>query len=272
MINMNEAAEMDEAVSHGHYAKKQLLCKDWLISWSHRSRFRMGLELARRYRGDRVLDYGCGDGTFLAMLMSEPTRPREAVGVEAHTSLVNDCRDRLRNHERLRFVLADEIDTPEHRGAYDLIFCMEVLEHVVNLDAVIRRIDYLLGESGKLIVSVPVETGLPLLVKQTARRAAGWRGLGDYSYTSGYTFKEYCASMLAGARQHIPRPVYGGEGGLPYHDHKGFNWRLLLRRLADRFEIESTLSSPLAWLPPQLASQVWFVARKNGRENKRTRT
>ncbi len=265
MININEAAKLDEAVSGGHYAKKQLLCKDWLISWSHRSRFETGLELARRYQGDRVLDYGCGDGTFLAMLMSDALRPREAVGAEAHASLVSDCRDRLPEDERLRFILADDLDTAEHRGAYEVIFCMEVLEHVVDLDTVIRRIDNLLSESGKLVVSVPVETGLPLLVKQTARRVAGWRGLGDYKYTSRYTLKEYCASVLAGARQHIPRPVYGGEGGLPYHDHKGFNWMLLKRRLSDTFEIESTLCSPLSWLSPHLASQVWFVARKKAR-------
>lgn len=256
MININEA------INQGHYAKKQLLCKDWLIAWSHRSRFQTGLEFARRFQGKRVLDYGCGDGTFLAMLMADRNSPREAVGAEAHASLVNDCRHRLADAERLSFVLADDLDSPEHRGAYEAVFCMEVLEHVVDLDAVIVRINNLLDRSGKLVVSVPVETGLPLLVKQTARRVAGWRGLGDYKYTSNYNFKEYCASLFAGARQHIPRPVYGGEGGLPYHDHKGFNWMLMRQRLADTFEIESIHSSPVSWLSPRLASQVWFVARK----------
>ncbi len=70
------ANALNDAISDGHYAKKQLLCKDWLIAWSHRSRFQMGLGLAREFSGKRVLDYGCGDGTFLAMLMSDAMRAR----------------------------------------------------------------------------------------------------------------------------------------------------------------------------------------------------
>jgi hypothetical protein len=34
-------------------------------------------------------------------------------------------------------------------------------------------------------------------------------------------------------------------------------------RLAGRFVIERTVASPLAWLGPQLATQVWIVARKS---------
>ena len=83
---------VDEAISKGHYARKQLFCKDRLISWSHRSRFQMGVELARKYSGKRVLDYGCGDGTFLAMLMADSAAPQAAVGVEAHSVLIEDCR------------------------------------------------------------------------------------------------------------------------------------------------------------------------------------
>jgi hypothetical protein len=54
----------------GHYAKKQLFCDSWLISWSQRRRF-AGLELARKFPGRCVLDYASGDGAFLALLMSK---------------------------------------------------------------------------------------------------------------------------------------------------------------------------------------------------------
>lgn len=138
---------------------------------------------------------------------------------------------------------------------------MEVLEHVFDVGHVLDRLARLLSPSGALIVSVPVETGLPLAVKQAARRIAGWRGLGDYKYTSAYTPGEYWKSLFAGGRQHIARPVYEGEDRYPYHDHKGFNWMSLRRTLAERFRIERTLGTPVPWLPPHLASQVWFLAR-----------
>jgi hypothetical protein len=139
---------------------------------------------------------------------------------------------------------------------------MEVLEHVVALDAVIDRLWRLTAPDGVLLVSVPVETGLPLLVKQAARRVAGWRGIGDYPGTSPYTFAEYRASVLAGRRPHLKRPIHGVDGPTPFHDHKGFNWMSLRERLRRRFVLERTVASPIRWLGPHLATQVWFVLRK----------
>jgi SAM-dependent methyltransferase len=260
-VGNEAAAELDAAIGEGHYARKQLFCKSRLISWSHRSRFEIGLRLARRVRATRALDYGCGDGTFAAMLASdEGTCPGEIVGVEIGEELVSDCRAR-HGREGVSFAFADELDGPAHAGAYDVVFCMEVLEHVVGLEPILDRIGRSLAPGGTLLVSVPVETGLPLLVKQSVRRVAGWRGLGDYKYTSSYTLKEYWSSLFTGARQHITRPVYG-EADSPYHDHKGFNWMLLRDTLSERFELREVLSSPVSWLSPHLASQVWFVARK----------
>jgi hypothetical protein len=139
---------------------------------------------------------------------------------------------------------------------------MEVLEHVVALDTIVDRLWRLLADAGTLLVSVPVETGLPLLVKQAARRVAGWRGIGDYPGTSPYTWREYGKSVCAGERQHLTRPVHGTDGPTPFHDHKGFNWMALRARVRTRFVLDRTVASPLPWLGPHLATQVWFVLRK----------
>src|SRR5690348_14571968 len=76
----------------GHYAKKQLGCKDWIISWSHRTRFETARTLVSPFRGKRLLDYGCGDGTFLSQV--EDLFP-EAVGADIAGDQVEDCKARL---------------------------------------------------------------------------------------------------------------------------------------------------------------------------------
>jgi SAM-dependent methyltransferase len=252
---------LDDTLRQGHYAAKQIFCKDRLIAWSHRRRFESGLELARACRGRRLLDYGCGDGTFLAMLRVSGHAPAEAVGAELDGFQVTDCDARLGGRADLRFVTIPELEGAEHQQRYDAVMCMEVLEHVVAVDAVIDRLWSLIAPGGQLMVSVPVETGLPLLAKQLTRRIAGWRGIGDYPGTSPYTCREYIAGVFAGATQHLQRPVYNTRGAMPFHDHKGFNWMTLRSRLERRFTIERTLASPLPWLGPHLATQVWLVAR-----------
>lgn len=252
----------DNAIKTGHFARKQIFCRDWLIAWSHRSRFEIGLQLAQLCVGQRVLDYGCGDGTFLALLMARPCAPAFAVGAELEARVVSECRARLGQAGRLDFVPVDELRSPAHCGAYDAVFCMEVLEHVVEVEPALDVLARLLTPTGRLFISVPVETGLPLLVKQAARHIAGWRGIGDYPGIAPYTWREYWVSLFAGPKQHIARSTHFNAGGQPAHDHKGFNWMALRDLVAAHFEIERTISSPLSWAPPQLASQVWLLARK----------
>jgi 2-polyprenyl-3-methyl-5-hydroxy-6-metoxy-1,4-benzoquinol methylase len=253
-------AERAPAETAGHYARKQIHRSSRLIAWTHRRRFETALSLARDLGGKRVLDYGCGDGTFLELLMRGERPPAAALGVEIHQTLVADCRERLGATPGLGFALTGELDTPEQRGAWDAIFCMEVLEHVVEVEPVLDRLARLLAPAGRLVVSVPVETGLPLVAKQLARRVAGWRGLGDYPGQTPYRPAEMARAVFAGRRTAVARAPHVGIDGHPAYDHKGFNWMALRRRLAERFRLERTSSSPIRWLPPHLGSQAWFVA------------
>lgn len=260
---------LNESLSEGHFARKQIFCKDWLISWTHRSRFDIGVELARACAGQHVLDYGCGDGTFLALLMASANAPARAIGAELSVDGVRDCRARLGRVRGLDFVRIADLDDPAQQGAYDALFCMEVLEHVVEPEPVLDQFVRLLKPRGRLFISVPVEIGLPMVVKQVARHIAGWRGIGDYPGIAPYTWCEYWTSFFAGRRQHIARPIHCHSDGSLFHDHKGFNWMALGDMLAVRFQIERQISSPLPGLPPQLASQIWFLARRvDSLENK----
>jgi len=259
----NAREEVLTGIRDGHYAAKQIYCDDRLIAWSHRQRFKAGLALARQFAGKRLLDYGCGDGTFLALLADSGAAPALAVGVELDAQQVDDCRRRFGGVAGIRFDAIAALDAPEHERAYDAVVCMEVLEHVVEVDRVIAQLSRVLVDVGTLVVSVPVETGLPLLMKQMVRRVAAWRGVGDYREGHmTYTWGELLRSVTATDGQHIARPTHVGATGVPYHDHKGFNWRVLANRIGTHFAIASIAASPFRSLGPSFATQVWFVARK----------
>ena len=254
-------ADLREAVSGGHYAQKQILSRDKLVAWSHARRFATALKLARSFAGKQILDYGSGDGTFLALAMMADRPPAAAVGAELLDDVIDDCHRRYSSEPRMRFVQVETLDGPEHTGRYDAVFCMEVLEHVFDWEPELARMSRLLAPGGTLVVSVPVETGIPVVVKQVVRTIAGWRKIGHYPGTTSYTWSELAAAVFAGRTQHVTRPVFNFGGG-PAHDHKGFNWRVLHERLKQQFEVTQVVASPFSWLGPGLATQVWFIARR----------
>ena len=253
-------ADLRDAVSGGHYAQKQILSRDKLVAWSHARRFATALTLVRQFSGKRVLDYGSGDGTFLALAMMSDSPPAAVTGAELLDDVIEDCRTRYRAEPRMTFVQVATLDDPADRGLYDAVFCMEVLEHVFDWEPDLARMARLLAPAGTLIISVPVETGIPVLVKQTVRTIAGWRKIGHYPGTTPYSWSELASAVFAGRTQHVTRPVFE-FGGRPAHDHKGFNWRVLHERLKKEFEVTRVVASPYSWLGPGLATQVWFIAR-----------
>jgi len=253
---------LQEAVAAGFYARKQLFSRSRLIAWSHRGRFATGLRLAREVGGQRVLDYGCGDGTFLALLAGGDRSPALAIGAELHAADVDDCRDRFRTSDSLRFTTIADLASPAHDEAFDTVFCMEVLEHVIEPEVVLRAMNRLLVPGGTLVLSVPIEIGLPVLAKQLVRRVAGWRGIGHYPGTTPYSMPQLWRSVFARATQHVGRPAFRASDGSEFHDHKGFNWRLLRSRVGRMFDLRYETTSPVPWLGAQLGTQRWLVARK----------
>jgi SAM-dependent methyltransferase len=253
-------ADLREAVSGGHYAQKQILSRDKLVAWSHARRFATGLTIARDFAAKRILDFGSGDGTFLALAMMAEAPPAVAVGAELLDSVIEDCRARYAAEPRMSFVQVAALDAPDHAQRYDAVFCMEVLEHVFDWEPELARMARLLKPGGTLVVSVPVETGIPVIVKQIVRTVAGWRKIGHYPGTTSYSWRELGSAVFAGKKQHVTRPVFDLGSG-PCHDHFGFNWRVLRDRLSRQFDVTRVVASPFAWLGPGLATQVWFIAR-----------
>jgi len=251
---------LERCLQTGHYSRKQLFSRNKILQWSHRSRYATARRMVEPHAGGNLLDYGCGDGTFLAMV--HDLFPR-ATGAEIDRARVDDCRNRLQAFPSISFILTSDLASPKHDRAYDVVLCTEVLEHCLD-DAVEAALDDLsrtVSPSGTAIISVPVEIGPALAFKQIVRSIAAWQRLGDYEHREKYTFREFRRMVMANQGTQIERPIYsrpaGPDGDRKFHGHKGFNWRILESKIRRRFRVRKVQFSPLAgkWV----ASQVWFV-------------
>jgi 2-polyprenyl-3-methyl-5-hydroxy-6-metoxy-1,4-benzoquinol methylase len=244
----------------GSYELKQLASPSLAIRYSHGKRFLMARKLVTPFAGGKLLDYGSGDGTFLG---SVSDLFPEAVGTDSDPKQLLESRQRLSDVPGLSFYNVDEIRSLPFEGMFDVITCMEVLEHCIDADAqqVLSTLDRVLAPSGVLVVSVPVEIGPSLLIKQLIRIYAGWRNIGDYPYTERYSSRELLRMLFATKATRITRPTYG-QDERPFHAHKGFNWRSLAERLGHRFDLDQLRFSPISIAGSWLASQVWLVCRK----------
>jgi 2-polyprenyl-3-methyl-5-hydroxy-6-metoxy-1,4-benzoquinol methylase len=248
-----------DRLASGDYARKQIYCPSRVVAWSHGSRFRLAADLSLFAAGGRLLDYGCGDGTF--MVLTHGTFA-EAVGADVDAAQLAECRRRLADLPGLTFLSTADLHGAGHDRGYAVVTCMEVLEHCVDAERV-RVLDHLRGlvaPRGRLILSVPIEIGPALAGKQFFRALAAWRGQGDYQYRETYSPRELLAATLA--RPHLARAQYTVQtaaGVVEYCGHKGFDWRILDREIRARFVVERRMFTPLGPLGPLLNSQVWFV-------------
>lgn len=247
----------DELLRDGDYARKQIFCPSRVVRWSHGSRFEVARRLAAPHRGGRLLDYGCGDGTFVAMVHGDFS---ETVGLDVDPRQLAECEARLGHLPGVRFGLTRTL-ADGAIGAWDVVTCMEVLEHCLE-DERRRVIDELaraVAPGGRVVISVPIEIGPSVAGKQLFRALAGLRRLGDYEYRERYSVPEIVRAVAGSAVARVPFEGRGPDGPYRYYGHKGFDYRVLARELAERFTITRRLFSPMPWLGPLLNSQTWFV-------------
>lgn len=111
------------------------------------------LQLAK-FRGDEmVLDVGSGSGIFLPSLA---IRSGKVVACDPDINPVK-VRRMLEKYGAFRNVAIRKCSASQIKGKFDLVFCMDVLEHVRDLGPMSSTLKTLLKPDGRLIVSLPTE-------------------------------------------------------------------------------------------------------------------
>lgn len=217
-----------------------------LARYAHRKRFKVAKEAIFRYNcGGQLLDYGCGDGRLLVDL-SIAGYTNECVGFEPYMPSIEDAMNQT--------ILNKWEDVVKLKPAgFELVTCFEVLEHFSPNEQVLHvdRMLSILSEGGYLIISVPIEKGLPALIKNMRR-------LFMHGFSDTLNLKNILHSMLGIKSQQILR-IRNTSG---YLNHMGFYFDELEEILLDRCSIIEVFNSPFKYVGYNLNSQRFYVLAK----------
>jgi 2-polyprenyl-3-methyl-5-hydroxy-6-metoxy-1,4-benzoquinol methylase len=114
---------------------------------------------------DRVLEIGCGAGDTLAWLKGLGTAQR-TYGVELFSDSAEAARRKV---DQVICGDFESLELPQDFSGFDVILCLDVLEHFVDPWKALRRIGELLAPGGSIITSIPnvryFRVVLPLLLQ-----------------------------------------------------------------------------------------------------------
>jgi len=142
------------------------------------------LQLLRRRRPNRILDLGCGNGSFAALLASDGYR---VDGCDGSTSGIDVAR---RNYPDLSFWQQDFADDlgPQFRGKYDAVVSTEVIEHLLLPRRLMSLARSALRPGGLFIVSAPYHGYLKnLALAVTNKFDDHWHPLRDFGHVKFFS-------------------------------------------------------------------------------------
>lgn len=139
--------------------------------FSHSSRFKLSKKifLMTTKDGDNILDFGTGDGKVFEYYLQEKSL-KMFYGYDISSSMLKEVLPEL--SEKVNFT-NDIKDICQRK--YNFISCLETMEHIPDAEVlnILNLLFSILNEKGKLLISVPLESGLSSLLKQIVRILAG---------------------------------------------------------------------------------------------------
>jgi SAM-dependent methyltransferase len=224
--------------------------KFFLKRWLHKHRYQKAVHLLDIKSSDTLLDYGCGDGYFL-QLCRQKTRTAQLFGFEPVKSLRAQGVSRF---SRAGVRIVQHIGDLE-KDVFTKITCLDVCEHLTinDLNSLLSRIATLLAPDGTAFISVPLEVGVPALVKNA------YRFLRKYPVYR-LTLEQYVKSGLG---LPMEREHAGTLDNEPYiYAHKGFDYRRFEKMLRSHLQIEKRYYSPVDSLGVWLNNTVLYQCVK----------
>jgi SAM-dependent methyltransferase len=100
--------------------------------------------------GKTVLDFGCGGGELSRLLMARGAA--KLYGVDLNPDALDDARRSNPNGASAEFLLGAESSIPLPSSSIDVIFCISVLEHVIDVDSILTEWHRILRPGGHVLI------------------------------------------------------------------------------------------------------------------------
>jgi ubiquinone/menaquinone biosynthesis C-methylase UbiE len=102
--------------------------------------------------GDRVLDIGCHEGDAIALLLQDHADGGPTVGLDRSAAKCERARARFAGEARVTIVEGDAVAAPFESGAFDRIYCADMLEWTSDPSIAIAEIRRMLTVDGVALI------------------------------------------------------------------------------------------------------------------------
>jgi ubiquinone/menaquinone biosynthesis C-methylase UbiE len=145
-----------------------------LVQWLFHKRLTTAQRYLHTIKPMRVLDAGCGDGSFVRLIANDPALPGIAItGFDINTK-ITALSSEFPTHT---FVVGSMMKSDFADESFDAVVTLDVLEHFQDAHVPIRELGRVLKKGGYLVTSEPVESiiykTLRFLIKGTFSEVEG---------------------------------------------------------------------------------------------------
>ena len=148
----------------------------------------------------RVLEYGCGVGVFAEKAVKHAFPSLDVHGCDISAVGVVRAAERCKN---VTFHKVESDDLACLAGTFDLVYTHHVLEHVVDLDAVLGHIKELLKPGGKVLHIVPCANPESLDTKISCLSDTGVNSAGRFCCDDSSHVRRMTSADLVESCQHF---------------------------------------------------------------------
>lgn len=101
-------------------------------------------------KGKTVLDFGCGGGQLSFLLRNNGAK--YVIGIDLNSEALSLANRDNPEKDRISFVLGSDTTIPLPNESVDTIVCIAVLEHILNVDAILNEWHRILRPGGKVLI------------------------------------------------------------------------------------------------------------------------
>ncbi len=157
--------------------------KNPAVKWLFKKRLYIALKFLKTIKTDVLIDIGCGDGYFIQLINKCGIKARAMWGIDLNPRVIQ-LETQIRNCD---FRVRNILKTGFQNYMFDVVVCLDILEHMKDIKVAIIEIKRILKDDGHLIVSSPVEStlykSLRFIIKGTYSQASG-PGAGKHYYNA----------------------------------------------------------------------------------------